>query len=122
MTEVADTMVQNTQFHNCTSLQERGAQDKCLGEVGNTTIIHPTETTNACKHLNGLFLEKVRMHSHFIIWFTLEVMIFFLNKHVGFVKCVDYLAWNRIFIFWARNLIYFDSMYAWLSLQVACQF
>lgn len=67
MAKIADTMVENTQLCNCISLQECEAQGKRLSEINNTTTIHPTETTNFRKCLNGLSPEKEIMHLHFII-------------------------------------------------------
>ena len=117
MTEAADTMVENTQLCKSGSLQEREAEDKCLGGVGITTTIHPINNTNSRKCPNDSSLENVRIHSHSIIWLILEVMIFSLHKQVGFVKYVECLDWNLIIICWARRLISTDGMYVcnWFS-------
>ena len=62
---------------------------------------------------------KVIIYFHLNIWFTLDVLIFFLNGFINFVNCVESVAWNGVFIFSICNSIYFEYVY-YLCILLIC--
>ena len=62
MAEAGANMVKNIQPPNPASLLERGAEDKCVGGDGGTTLTHLVETSYSRTRAGGSSPGKVRWH------------------------------------------------------------